>query len=135
MGRCSRYRIFKVNAVSGGLLVEADDVSSRIAEAGRDFWGVRADWLHDFAAMGDDDVNGGGHTVNHDVKQQAGLGGGRTAEHPRAAHFAGSIVKSGAAVAALADVPAEDAFIEIGRARNVGGGHFDVTDFTVGKFG
>src|SRR6266481_1334465 len=135
MGRWSKCRIFKLNVVSGGLLVEADDVSCRVAEPGSDLGCVRADWLHDFAAMGDDDVNGGGHTVNHDVKQQAGLGGGRTAEHPRAAHFAGSIVKSGATVAAFADVPAEDAFIEIGRARNVGGGHFDVTDFTVGKFG
>jgi hypothetical protein len=88
--------------VSGRVLVEADDVSARIAEPGGDFGGVGADRLHDFAAMGYNGVNSGGHTINHDVKEEAGLSRGRAAEHPRAAHFAGGIVKSGAAVAALA---------------------------------
>jgi len=32
-------------------MVEADHVSSRIAEPRRDLGSVRADWLHDFAPM------------------------------------------------------------------------------------
>ena len=58
---------------SGGLLVEADHVSSRVAESGSDLGGVRADGLDELAAIGDDRVNRGGHAVHHDVKQQPGL--------------------------------------------------------------
>src|SRR5712692_3238751 len=62
---------------SGGLLVEADDASCRIAEPGSDLGRVRADRLHDLAAMGYNRVNGRGYAVNHDVKQEAGLCCGR----------------------------------------------------------
>jgi hypothetical protein len=80
--------VSKGNVASGGLLVEADHVSSRIAKPGGDFGGVGADGLHDFAAMSDDGVNGGRYPVHHDVKEEAGLSRGRAPEHPCAAYFA-----------------------------------------------
>jgi len=70
-----------VNDVSGGVLVEADHVSARIAEPRRDLGGVRANGLHDLAAMGYNRVNRRSHTVNHDVKQEAGLSRRRAPEH------------------------------------------------------
>ncbi len=60
-------------AASGGLLVEADDVSCRVAEPRSDLGRVRADRLHELASVGDDRVKGGGHAVNHDVNEKAGL--------------------------------------------------------------
>ena len=113
-------------------LVQPDYVAARIAEAGGDFGGVGAEGLHDLAAGGDDGVQGGGHAIHHDVEQQAGLGGGRASEDPGAADFAGGVVKGGGAISALADVPAEGAAVELGRARNVGGGHLEITDLAVG---
>jgi len=117
------------------LLVEADYVSCGIAKPGSDLGRVRADGLHDLTPVDYDRVNGRGHTVHHNVKQEPGLCGGRAPEHPRAAHFAGRIVKSSAAIAAFPDVPAEDALVEVGRARNVRSGHLDVTDFPIRKRG
>jgi hypothetical protein len=49
--------------------------------------------------------------------------------------LAGRIVKSSAAIAAFPDGPAEDLLIEIGRARNVRGGHLDVTNLSIHKRG
>src|SRR5229473_1483337 len=115
------------------LLVEADYVSCRIAEPRSDLGRVGTDRLHDLASVSDDHVQGRGHTVNHDVKQKAGLGGGRAPDYPCPAHFAGGIVKGGAAITAFPDVPAEDALVEVSRARNVGGGHLDVADLAVRK--
>src|SRR5260370_36687770 len=80
-------------------------------------------------------INGRRYVVHHDVEQEARLSGGWAPEHPRAAHFAGGIVKSRAAVPASANVPAENAFIELGCARNIGSGHLDVPDFAVRNFG
>jgi hypothetical protein len=96
--------MLKLNDVSGGLLVEADHVACRIAEARGDLGGVRANRLHDLAAMDYNGVNSGGHTIDIDVKQEARLRGGRAPKHPRAAYFAGGIVKSRSAIAAFADV-------------------------------
>jgi hypothetical protein len=49
--------------------------------------------------------------------------------------LAGRVVKGGAAIAACPDVPAEDPFVKVLRARNVGGGHLDVADLAVRKRG
>jgi hypothetical protein len=62
------------------LLVEADNVAGGVAEPGSDLGGVGAHGLDDFALVGEDGVEGGGHAVAHDVKQKAGLGGGRASE-------------------------------------------------------
>src|SRR6266446_1331889 len=117
----------------GGLLVEADYVSSRIAEACGDLGRVRADGLHDLAPVGYDRINGSGYAVHHDVKEEAGLRGRRAPQHPGAAYFVDRIVKGSAAIASLSDVPAEYSFVEVGRTRNVVGGHLDVTDFSIRK--
>src|SRR5712691_11727186 len=98
----------------GGMLVEADHVSTWIAEPRRDFGRVCAEWLHDLAPLGYHRVNGRRHADNHDIEQQPGLSGGCALKHPVAAYFPGRIVKSSAAIAAFPDVPAEDAFIELG---------------------
>jgi hypothetical protein len=62
------------------LLVEADNVAGGIAEPGGDLGGVGGDGLDDFALVGDDGVEGAGHAAAQDVKQKAGLGGGRASE-------------------------------------------------------
>jgi len=115
------------------LLVEADYVSSWIAEARGDLGRVRADGLHDLAPVGYDRINGSGYAVHHDVKEEAGLRGRRAPQHPGAAYFVDRIVKGSAAIAAFSDVPAEYSFVEVGRTRNVVGGHLDVTNFSIRK--
>jgi hypothetical protein len=100
------------------LLEEADYVSCGIAEPGSDFGRVATDRLHALASVSDDRVQGGSHAVYHDVKQKARPRGGRTPGNPGAAHFADRIVKRCAAIPAFPDVPAEDAFVELGRACN-----------------
>jgi len=117
------------------LLVEADYVAGGVAEPGGDFGGVGADGLDDFALVGEDGVEGGGHAVAHDVEQKAGLGGGWASEDEGAADLAGGVVKGGAAIAAFADGPVEDLVVEVGGARDVGGGELEVADFSVGVGG
>ena len=117
------------------LLVEANYVAGGVAESGSDFGGVGADGLDDFALVGEDGVEGGGHAVAHDVKQKAGLGGGRASEDEGAADLAGGVVKGGAAIAAFADGPVEDLVVEVGGARDVGGRELEVADFAVGGGG
>src|SRR5712671_594087 len=122
---------FAIPSCDLALLKDPDHVSSGIAEAGGDLGSVAADGLHDLASVCDDHFNAGGHAVDHDVKQKSGLGLRRTPYDPCAADFANRVVKSDAAIPARPDVPAEDAFIELGRARNVGGRHLDVADIAV----
>jgi hypothetical protein len=76
------------------LLVEADYVAGGVAEPGSDLGGVGADGLDDFALVGEDGVEGGGHAVAQDVKQKAGLGGGRASEDEGAADLAGGVVRA-----------------------------------------
>jgi hypothetical protein len=49
--------------------------------------------------------------------------------------LAGGVVERGRAVAAPPDLPAEDARVEIGRARDALGRHLDVTDLAVREAG
>src|SRR6266852_7660956 len=92
---------------SGGLLIEADHVSPRIPEPRSNLGRVRADGLHDLATIGDDSVNGRGHTIDHDVQEEARRSARWASEHPCAAHFSYGVVEGCAAVAAFPDVPAE----------------------------
>src|SRR5206468_102307 len=118
-------------APSVRLLIEPDHVSCGVAEPGRDLGRVRADWLHDLAAAGDDRVQSRGHAIDHDVEEIAGRGGGRAPEDPRAAYLAGRVVKGRGTVAPFPDVPAEHPLVKVGRARNVSGGKLDVADLAV----
>src|SRR5215470_3151850 len=113
------------------MLVEADDVSARIAEARGNFRRVRTDGLHDFATVGNDGVDRCCHAVHKDVKEQADGCAGRASEHPRAAYCADRVIKRSATVTAFADVPVEDFFVEVSRVRDVCRRQFDVADFAV----
>jgi hypothetical protein len=53
----------ETTAPSGGLLVEANHVSRRVAEPCSDLWCIGADQLHDLGPVGDDHVNGCGYAV------------------------------------------------------------------------
>ena len=75
------------------MLVEAENVAAGIAETRGNFWGVGADGLCDFAAIGGDRGDGGGHIVNHDVNHEAGSCGGRAIEDPHAADFVDAVVE------------------------------------------
>src|SRR5689334_2764050 len=100
--------------MSGWLLIKSDDVSARVAKPRRDLRCVRAYRLNDLASVGFHQLNRRGYAVHHHVHQQAWLLRRRTLEHPRSAHLARRIIKSGAAVAARPDIPSENAFVELG---------------------
>jgi hypothetical protein len=68
----------------------------------------------------DDEVDGRGDAVDHDVDQQAELRRRRPTNDPRAAHLARRIVERGVTVAAPPDAPAEYRVVEGGRAIDVG---------------
>lgn len=60
-------------SASGRLLIKANDIASRIAEASRDFRCVCAYRLHDFAAVDGYGLDGCSHAVHHNVDHEAGL--------------------------------------------------------------
>src|SRR6266568_8024884 len=113
------------------MLVEADYISAWISKARGNLRRVRSDGLDDFAATGNDGVKRRRHAVHIDIEEQADGCAGRAPEHPSAAHFADRVVKGGAAVTALADVPTEDFAIELRRARNVRGRHFEIANLAI----
>jgi hypothetical protein len=85
--------------------------------------------------FGDDRVRRRGYAIHHDVDQQAGLVRGRPSQYPCAADLAYTVVKSDAAVASFAYVPAKDLLVEFRRASYVASRHLDVTDFAVHNCG
>src|SRR5579862_9532638 len=98
------------------ILVQAPDIADGVGEPRGDLGRVRADGLHDRAAVGDDARNRCLDAVDHDVNEHAhGLRGG-TAKHPGAADLADAIVESERAIAASAGFPSEDLTIERGRS-------------------
>ena len=56
---------------------------------------IRVDRLHDLAACGDDGLDRGRGTGDHDGHQQAWIIGWRASKNPCAAHFADGVVESG----------------------------------------
>jgi|ERR1019366_1360376 hypothetical protein len=111
------------------MLVEAEYVAAGIAEARGDFGGVGVDRLNDLASVGGDGCEGCSHVVIHDVNHQTWSCRRRAAEDPCAADFSDAVVKRDGAIVALADLPAENFFLEAGGERDVGGGDFDVANF------
>ena len=78
---------------SARLLIKTEYISRRIAESRCDFGRVHTDRLNDLAPIGDDGIDCGSNTVNHDVDQDARLSGWPSAGYPGTAHFAYRIVK------------------------------------------
>jgi len=117
-----------------GFLIDAEDVAAWVFEAGRDFGVVCADGLGDFAAIGEDGLEHFGGVVDHDVDEEA-WGRGWAVLDERAADVACDVVEGGCAVASGSDLPVEGFGVEIGGARDVLGGEFDVADFSVGGGG
>src|SRR5262245_16169214 len=95
------------------LLVEADDVSTRVAKPRRNLWSVSPDGLHDLAAIREACLRSVSHAINHHVEQQSRRGRGWPSKDPRSTHLASRVVKGYAAIAAFADVPAEYFLVEI----------------------
>lgn len=54
-----------------GLLVEADDISSRVSKPRGDFRSVHTDLLNDFPSVCSQRINGRGEIVNHDVEHES----------------------------------------------------------------
>src|SRR5689334_3386738 len=116
---------------SGRILIKAQHVSTRIAEARGDLRRVSANRLHDLAAVGDNSFNRGGNAIDHDVNEKSGSDGRRTANHPRAAYLAHAVIKGGAPITALTDLPSKNLPVEFSGAGNVSGGHLDIADLAV----
>src|SRR5437870_5308893 len=95
------------------LLVDAQNVTHRVAKEGIDLVLIRVDRLHDLAACSNDGLDRCRGTRDHDGHEQARLSRGRAPKDPRAAHLAGRVVESGRAVTALPDVPAEGLLVEL----------------------
>lgn len=131
LGEGARVPIFWLRVVgSGRFLVEANHISRGITEPCSDLGCVRADRLHNFAAVGDNALECRRDTIHHDVNHEAG-GRRRTAENPATAYFPGGVVEGEVTIAALANSPAEHATVKFGGARYVGGGDFEVADSSV----
>jgi hypothetical protein len=96
----------------GGLLVEADHVSCRIAEPGSDLRRIRSDRLHDLAAISNNGFNSRNGVIHHDVHHQPRIALRRPALDPSAAHFPDGVIKRDAAVTAFASVPAKHLFVK-----------------------
>ena len=118
-------------ALTGWLLVEAENVSRGIAEARGDFRRVRANGLHEFAALGHELIDSRGHAVDHDIDEQSGRRRRRPARDPCPAHLAHSIVEGEGAVTPLSGLPTKNLFVEFSRALDVARGYLDVADFAV----
>lgn len=77
------------------MLVDAKNVACRVAKESIDLALIRVDRLHDLAACGDNGLDSGRGTGDHDEHEQAWNSGWRASKNPRAAHFAGCVVESG----------------------------------------
>src|ERR1051325_179736 len=94
-------------------LVKTEDVARRIAKTGGDFRCVRADGLHDLAAVGQDRVDRSSHAVAHDVDQQTGCRRCGPPGHPGTADLAYTIVECGFPITATPDLPTKYSLIEL----------------------
>lgn len=117
------------------LLVQADYISRRITESGSDLGGVCPDRLYNFASVRDYSLNRFRDTINHNVKKQPRRRSRGSAEHPRAADFANSIVECDTAIAAASDCPAENCFVKICRALDIHCGDLDVAYLAISQSG
>src|SRR4029078_2351078 len=59
-----------VSACPSGFLIEAEDISVGVGEAGGEFGGVYTDGLHDAAAVHANGFDGGGQVAHHDAREQ-----------------------------------------------------------------
>src|SRR5215472_2948726 len=124
-------RYFRALLLPFGFLIETNDITAGIAKPGRDFGRIGPDGLHDLPTGGDDRADGRFDAIDHDVDHEAWGGQGRAPQHPGAADLAGCVVKRGAAIGSLANIPAEGLAIELSRAGNVSSRHLDIADFSV----
>src|SRR5258708_6221218 len=116
------------------VFVDAEAVAAGVAEVSDDLAGVGVDGQDDLAAVGGDEVDGGGGAVDHDGDDDAGVGEWAAVENPHAADL-DAVVEGYGAVAVLAQLPAEDVGVEGGGDGRIGGGDFEVEDFSVGDTG
>src|SRR6266545_3741158 len=86
---------------NGGLLIEAEDVASRITKPGGDLGKICSDGLHDLSAVGDDQIERCSDSVDHNVDYHTRGRRQWPTGDPRAADLANTVVKCDAAVAAL----------------------------------
>jgi hypothetical protein len=112
------------------VLVDAEDVAAGIAKVSDDLAGVRVDGQDDLAAVGGDEVDGGGGAVDHDGDDDARIGEWAAVENPHAADL-DAVVEGYGPVAVLAQLPAEDGGVKGGGDSRIGGGDFEVADFSV----
>src|SRR5579884_3186100 len=100
-GRQITIALSVVNSKSGlglcqaRLLVDAQNVTSRVAKVGVDFVLVRFDRLDDFAAGSGDGLGRGCGIGDHNVYEQAGTRRGRTVKDPGATHLTDGVVEGG----------------------------------------
>ena len=114
------------------MLVDAEDVACWIAEVSSDLAGFGVDGLNDLATVGGDEIDGCGCVIDHDGDDDAQLVGWRTIENPHSTYL-DTVIKCSGAIGVLAKFPAEDGGVEGGRDGYIGGGNFEVADFTVGE--
>jgi hypothetical protein len=117
------------------MLVDAEEIAGGVVEVGRDLACGGVDGLDDLAAAGSDETDGAGGIVDHDGDDDAWLSRRRAIEDPHSAYFVDTIVKGDGAIAVDAQGPSKDGGVEGGGDGDVGGGDFEVADFSVGEGG
>lgn len=115
----------------GRFLVEAEEVAGGVTEVGDELGGVEAEGANDLAGEGFDGGEGVADIVDHDVDEEAGIGGCLLVQGEGAADLAICVIKGGGAIAAGAHGPSKDGSVEGGRLCEVGAGELNVTDFAV----
>src|ERR1044072_3221481 len=120
-------------SAAGWLLIQTENISGRVGEAGRDFRRIATNRLDDGPACRSDLIYGRSDAVDHDVDQQPDIGHRLAIQPPGAADFTDAIIESLAAVAARPDVPAKNFLIESNGLLKIGRRNFDVADFAVAQ--
>src|ERR1044072_7053894 len=85
-------------SAAGWLLIQTENISGRVGEAGRDFRRIATNRLDDGPACRSDLIYGRSDAVDHDVDQQPDIGHRLSIQTPRAADFPAAIIANSGSV-------------------------------------
>src|SRR5216684_5334544 len=129
-GGCSRRRGsgLSFGVCEAGLLVDADQISRRVAEGCDNLSAMRVNFLHDFATSRPDCFDRLGSARHHDVDHRPGLRCDGPPQDPRPTHLVDGVVEGRRTITSLAGLPPESATIELGRLLDISRWDLDVAN-------
>src|ERR1700722_10054353 len=114
-------------------LINPDHIPARITKPCRNLPRIPANPLHNLAAIRHDRLHRRRRVLHPDVNHQPRHRARRTPQHKRPAHFSHRIVKRSRAGPALPHFPSKYFVVEVGRARDVRGRNFQITNIAVSE--